>query len=173
MLVTTFASNVARLRAVADALVISKTDLAPFGAVLRECLDGIEAQTFGDFEVLVVDDEADTCELLSSVLSRCGAQVTAASSASEGFKLFKLVRPDVMVSDIGMPLEDGYELIRKVRALPEAGGGKVPAVALTAYARSEDRMRALHAGYQMHVAKPIELGELVSIVASLADRLHK
>ena len=122
-------------------------------------------------KVLVVDDEADTCELLSSVLSSCGAEVTAARSASEGFELFKLVRPDVMVSDIGMPREDGYELIRKVRALPEASGGKVPAVALTAYARSEDRMRALRAGYQMHVAKPIELGELVSIVASLANRL--
>ena len=124
-------------------------------------------------KILVVDDEADTCELLRSLLSRCGAEVSAARSASEAFKLFQLVHPDVMVSDIGMPFEDGYELMRKVRALPEVNGGKVPAVALTAYARPEDRMKALRAGYQMHVAKPIQLDELVSIVASLANRLHK
>jgi signal transduction histidine kinase/ActR/RegA family two-component response regulator len=133
--------------------------------------DGVH--NLAGLKVLVVDDEADTCELLRSVLSGCGADVTAVRSASEAFRLFQLVRPDVMVSDIGMPLEDGYELIRKVRALPEVKGGKVPAVALTAYARPDDRMRALRAGYQVHVAKPIELGELVSIVASLANRLHK
>ncbi len=131
------------------------------------------ADNLAGLKVLVVDDEADTCELLRSLLSRCGAEVTAANSASEAFRLFQVVNPDVMVSDIGMPLEDGYELIRKVRALPEVNGGRVPAVALTAYARPEDRMRALRAGYQMHVSKPIELGELVSIVASLANRLHK
>ena len=124
-------------------------------------------------KILVVDDEADTCDLLRSVLSGCGADVTAARSANEAFRLFQLVRPDVMVSDIGMPLEDGYELMRKVRALPEVNGGKVPAVALTAYARPDDRIRALRAGYQMHVAKPVEMRELVSIVASLANRLHK
>lgn len=124
-------------------------------------------------KVLVVDDEADTCELLRSLLSKCGAEVSAAKSASEAFKIFKLVHPDVMVSDIGMPFEDGYELMRKVRALPEVNGGRVPAVALTAYARPEDRMKALRAGYQMHVAKPVQLDELVSIVASLANRLDK
>jgi len=131
------------------------------------------ADNLAGLKVLVVDDEADTCELLRSLLSRCGAEVTAANSASEAFRLFKLGPPDVMVSDIGMPMEDGYELIRKVRALPEVSGGQVPAVALTAYARPEDRMRALRAGYQMHVPKPIELSELVAIVASLANRLDK
>ena len=124
-------------------------------------------------KILVVDDEADTCELLRSLLTRCGAAVTAARSASEAFRLFKRARPDVMVSDIGMPNEDGYELMRKVRALPAESGGKVPAVALTAYARPEDRVRALRAGFQMHVSKPIELTELVAIVASLGDRLKK
>ncbi len=131
------------------------------------------ATDLAGLKVLVVDDEADTCELLRSFLSRCGADVSAARSASEAFSLFKLVHPDVVVSDIGMPFEDGYELIRKVRALPEVNGGGVPAVALTAYARPEDRLKALRAGYQMHVAKPIQLDELVSIVASLANRLHK
>ena len=76
----------------------------------------------------------------------------------------------MLISDIGMPEEDGYELMRKVRSLPKERGGSVPAVALTAYARGEDRLRALRAGYQMHVTKPIELAELVAIVAGLAER---
>jgi CheY-like chemotaxis protein/anti-sigma regulatory factor (Ser/Thr protein kinase) len=131
------------------------------------------ADNLAGLKVLVVDNEADACELLSSLLTRCGAEVTAARSAREAFRLLKQVHPDVMVSDIGMPLEDGYELMRKVRALSEENGGKVPAVALTAYARPEDRMRALRAGYQMHVSKPIELTELVAIVASLGNRITK
>jgi CheY-like chemotaxis protein/nitrogen-specific signal transduction histidine kinase len=124
-------------------------------------------------KILVVDDEADTCELLRALLTRCGAEVAAARSAAEAFELFRQVQPDVVVSDIGMPGEDGYELMRRLRALPNDQGGNVPAVALTAYARVEDRMKALKAGYQMHVAKPIELGELVAIVASLGDRLKR
>ncbi|HEX4900732.1 MAG TPA: ATP-binding protein [Pyrinomonadaceae bacterium] len=131
------------------------------------------ASNLDGLKILVVDDEADTCELLRSLLTKCGADVTAARSASEAFRLFQLVIPEVLVSDIGMPHEDGYELMRKVRALPEESGGKVPAVALTAYARAEDRVRALRAGFQMHVSKPIELTELVAIVASLGDRLKK
>ena len=131
------------------------------------------ADELAGLKVLVVDDEPDTCELLRSLLSRCGAEVTAANSAEEAFRLFKLEHPDVMVSDIGMPREDGYELMRKVRALPPDKGGNVPAVALTAYARAEDRLRALRAGYQMHVSKPVELAELVAIVASLGNRLRK
>lgn len=139
----------------------------------REAPSKDSATDLAGVKVLVVDDEADTCELLRSLLSRCGAEVTAARSTNEAIRLFQLVHPDVLVSDIGMPYEDGYELMRKVRALPEVKGGKVPAVALTAYARPEDRLKALRAGYQMHVTKPIELDELVSIVASLANRLHK
>ena len=131
------------------------------------------ADELAGLKVLVVDDEPDTCELLRSLLSRCGAEVTAANSAEEAFRLFKLEHPDVMVSDIGMPREDGYELMRKVRALSPDKGGNVPAVALTAYARAEDRLRALRAGYQMHVSKPVELAELVAIVASLGNRLRK
>jgi CheY-like chemotaxis protein len=80
------------------------------------------------------------------------------------------VVPDVLISDIGMPGEDGYELIRRVRQLPSESGGKVPAIALTAYARTEDRLQALRAGYHMHVPKPVELTELVAIVASLVRR---
>jgi signal transduction histidine kinase len=119
--------------------------------------------------VLVVDDEADARELIELALTRCGASVLTAASAEEA--LFKLDRSvDVIVSDIGMPNADGYELIARVRALPFASGGRTPAVALTAFARSEDRTRAMLAGFQLHIAKPIEPRELVVTVGSLAGR---
>jgi PAS domain S-box-containing protein len=121
-------------------------------------------------EVLVVDDEADTRDLLTTVLERCDAKVVAVASAAEALEALRWLKPDVLVSDIGMPDEDGYALIRKVRALPPEQGGRIPAVALTAHARVEDRMRALSAGYQMHVAKPVEPTELVTIIASLVGR---
>jgi CheY-like chemotaxis protein len=127
-----------------------------------EKLDGLK--------VLVVDDEANTRELLSVVLTRCGAIVATAGSVAEALSSIERHRPDVLISDIGMPGEDGYELIRKVRALAPDKGGKVPAVALTAYARTEDRLRVLRSGYQMHIPKPVELTELVAIVANLAGR---
>jgi len=121
-------------------------------------------------KVLVVDDEPDARELIKRLLERCDAVVTTAASAAEAFGRLQAERPDVLVSDIGMPVEDGYALIRRVRALGAELGGNVPAVALTAYARSEDRMRAVLAGYQMHVAKPVEPAELITMVASLAGR---
>ncbi len=93
-----------------------------------------------------------------------------AGSAAEALAMIRAEAPDVLVSDIGMPGQDGYALIRQVRALDEAHGGNVPAVALTAYARSEDRMKAIRAGFQMHVAKPVEGAELITVVASLAGR---
>jgi signal transduction histidine kinase/ActR/RegA family two-component response regulator len=127
-----------------------------------ERLDGLK--------VLVVDDEADTRELLNVVLRRCGAEVLTASTAAEAQDLLERLRPDILISDIGMPGEDGYELIRSVRALPLEKGGRIPAVALTAYARTEDRLRVLRSGYQMHVPKPVELSELVAVVANLAAR---
>jgi CheY-like chemotaxis protein len=120
--------------------------------------------------VLVVDDEPDTREMLKAGLGQCGAEVTTVASASEALSEMGKSPPDVLVSDIGMPDEDGYELIRKVRTLPAVRGGSVPAIALTAYARTEDRLHALRAGYQMHVTKPVELTELAAVVASLANR---
>ncbi|HKQ99017.1 MAG TPA: PAS domain S-box protein [Pyrinomonadaceae bacterium] len=121
-------------------------------------------------KVLVVDDEPDTLELLKAGLGNCGAEVTVAGSASEALESIQTVVPDVLISDIGMPGEDGYDLIRRVRALPAEDGGKMPAIALTAYARVEDRMQALRAGYQMHVPKPVELAELVAVASSLIKR---
>jgi PAS domain S-box-containing protein len=120
--------------------------------------------------VLAVDDEPDARNLLKRVLEDCGAKTILAGSAQEGLELLVKHRPDMIVSDIGMPEEDGYEFIKKVRALPAEQGGRTPAAALTAFARAEDRTRALRAGYQTHVAKPVEPTELTAVVASLATR---
>ncbi|HEX8651047.1 MAG TPA: PAS domain S-box protein [Pyrinomonadaceae bacterium] len=130
-----------------------------------ECPDRLDG-----LRVLVVDDEPDTLELLKAGLGQCGAEVVTARSAGEALEAMATTVPGVLISDIGMPGEDGYGLIRRVRALPVESGGRVPAIALTAYARVEDRMQALKAGYQMHVPKPVELAELVAVVASLVRR---
>ncbi len=130
-----------------------------------ECPDRLDG-----LRVLVVDDEHDTREMLRAGLGHCGAEVITAASAAEALAEVRESPPDVLVSDIGMPGEDGYELVRQLRAMPPEGGGRVPAIALTAYARVEDRMQALRAGYQMHVPKPVELAELIVVTAGLAGR---
>jgi CheY-like chemotaxis protein len=118
--------------------------------------------------ILVVDDQADARELLHRVLHGRGrAAVTTASSAAEGLSLLKRDRPDVLVCDIGMPDIDGYAFIRAVRALPPEQGGRTPALALTAFARPEDRTRALVAGYNLHLAKPADPTELLATLATL------
>jgi PAS domain S-box-containing protein len=120
--------------------------------------------------VLVADDDDDTRALVKSVLEMCGAEVTAVRSAREALREVERLRPDVLVSDLGMPGEDGYWLIREVRALPVERGGRTPAAALTAYARAEDRLHTLRAGFQHHVTKPAEPQELAAVVANLAGR---
>ncbi len=119
--------------------------------------------------VLVVDDEADAREFIRAILAGCGAEVTAAASAASALGVLRRAQPDVLVSDIAMPDEDGYALVRQVRALGASAGGRVPALALTAYASAEDRQRVLGAGYQMHLAKPVEPADLVAAVAALAS----
>ena len=99
-----------------------------------------------------------------------GADVTVSSAAEDALKVLHDWEPDVLISDIGMPVVDGYQFIRQVRSLPSDSGGTIPAVALTAYARFEDRMKALRAGYEMHVPKPVELSELVTVILSLLRR---
>lgn len=118
--------------------------------------------------VLVIDDEIDARELVLSLLVDAAADVRTAGSAKDGVALVQSFRPDVIVSDIGMPDQDGYQFMRDVRALAADAGGRTPAVALTAFARSEDRTRAMNAGYQVHVSKPIEPQELVATIRSLA-----
>jgi PAS domain S-box-containing protein len=123
--------------------------------------------------VLLVDDEPDSRDLLNFMLESCGAEVAPAASAAEAFKLIRSEKFDVVVSDIGMPDEDGYSLIRKIRDLPDGEGGNVPAIALTAYARAEDRVRAIRSGFQMHIAKPVEPAELIAVVANLTGKIRK
>jgi PAS domain S-box-containing protein len=123
--------------------------------------------------VLAVDDEPDALDLLEAVLGHGGATVLTASSAARALELVESARPDVLLSDVEMPEESGYALIKKVRALPPERGGRTPAAALTAYARLEDRTRALRAGFQMHIPKPLNPTELAAIVASLAGRLQE
>ncbi len=121
-------------------------------------------------KVLVVDDQADARDLIRRVLTECGADVATATSVDETLTAIEEHRPDVLVSDIGMPEVDGYELLRRVRALGHARGGGLPAIALTAFSRSEDRTRALRAGFLVHVTKPVEPSELVATVASVVGR---
>lgn len=120
--------------------------------------------------LLVVDDDPDTLDMLAEALSRCGAVVEQAGSAAEALRRLERERFDVLISDISMPEQDGYALIAKVRALPAARGGNIPAIALTAYARLTDRAKALTAGFQAHMPKPVDPAELTQMVASLCGR---
>jgi PAS domain S-box-containing protein len=125
--------------------------------------------TLNGVRVLVVDDQDDARELLERVFTECGALVEVVDSAAEALEAVRRRRPDVLVSDLGMPGEDGYELVRRLRALPPDQGGATPAAAVSALARPEDRKRALQAGYQVHVAKPVEAAELLAAVARLVE----
>jgi CheY-like chemotaxis protein len=135
-------------------------------SAVRSVAQNKEALALTGMRVLVVDDEADARELLVTVLEQFGAQPRAAGSVAEAMKALEELRPDVLVSDIGMPGEDGYVLLRKLRMLEaQRGWPSVPAVALTAYARGEDRRRALLSGFRMHVPKPVEPIELAEAIA--------
>ena len=128
----------------------------------RESLSGLK--------VLVVDDEPDARDLLRRLLERRHATVITAGSAIDGLQLLQQEKPDVLVSDIGMPMVDGYEFITQVRSLGAEHGGDLPAIALTAFARADDRARALRAGYTVHLSKPVEPANLIAIVASVTGR---
>jgi CheY-like chemotaxis protein len=123
--------------------------------------------------VLVVDDDADTLEVVKQLLEQAGASVQVAGSAPEALAMLRRIRPDVLLSDIGMPGQDGYELIRQVRILEPDDGGKTPAAALSAFAHPDHLHQAYAAGYQLFLAKPIEPAELTAAVARLAGRLQE
>ncbi|WP_017316407.1 PAS domain-containing hybrid sensor histidine kinase/response regulator [Mastigocladopsis repens] len=173
----------------ATALVVDAPEAYPKGGkgtreIIQQPLAEPECKTSDPYisldgvRVLVVDDEADTRDFLTTVLQQCQAEVKAVGSAQEALDAMTQWKPDVLVSDIGMPEEDGYSLIRKVRSKERAGyislspqqSGKIPAAAITAYARPEDRMRAIQEGYQLHLPKPVEPAELATVVASLVGR---
>jgi CheY-like chemotaxis protein len=118
-------------------------------------------------KILVVDDDEDSRFYISTVLETDGASVTTVASAAEALEVLPQLQPDVLVCDIGMPEEDGYTLIRKIRGLNAEKEANVPAIALTAYTDSEDRVRALEAGFQTHVGKPVDPDNLVAAVANV------
>jgi CheY-like chemotaxis protein len=138
--------------------------------------DGIDSSLTFDaslltrIRVLVVDDDADARDFLIAILEQYGAMTTATASATEALKRLQQMNYDLLLSDIGMPGGNGYRLIRQIRALPSAQGGQIPAVAVTAYAREEDRLQALSAGFQMHIPKPIEPKQLLKVIVQLAAR---
>ncbi|WP_394835378.1 ATP-binding protein [Pendulispora rubella] len=135
----------------------------PAGAGTKKVLEGLR--------VVACEDDQDARDLLFHVLNAAGAMVRVAGSAREALEHVQEFRPDVVVSDIGLPEVDGYAFMRQLRAMPDAKGGRTPAIALTAYARGQDARKAFFAGYQLHLAKPVEPGELVVMVANLAGRL--
>jgi CheY-like chemotaxis protein len=123
--------------------------------------------------VLIVDDDDDSLIMIRTLLERSGARVTTARSAAEALATLQEVRPDVLLSDIGMPGEDGFSLIDKVRALDSELGGRTPAAALTAYARTDDRLRVLRSGFQLHLPKPVEPRELIAAVSNLGSNIER
>ena len=141
------------------------TELVKKPVAVRDSRD--RSRRLKGLRVLVVDDEIDARALLTTMLEGSGAKVLAVSSTSEALDSMQSWKPDVLIADIGMPVEDGYSLIRKVRALPHEHGGKTPALALTAYARTEDRSRALSEGYQVHLAKPVDRIQLATVIDKL------
>ncbi|MGA2229447.1 MAG: PAS domain-containing protein [Tepidisphaeraceae bacterium] len=143
----------------------SKASNAPISAGLSPDISGVR--------VLVLDDEPDVRALLKRLLEDCNAVVTVAASAQEALHLLQTQLPDVIISDIGMPGQDGYGFIRHVRACPPELGGLTPALALTAYARAEDRARAVMAGFQSHIAKPVEAVALIAMIAQLSGRTRQ
>ena len=127
--------------------------------------------SLGGLRVLVVEDDPDARELVTAILEDAGAVVASAPSAAMGFDAVRSFHPHLLVSDIGMPDEDGYSLIRRVRALADDEGGAIPSIALTAYTRREDRDKAIGAGFTLHMGKPVSPLALVTAVRALAARI--
>ncbi|MGQ0763345.1 MAG: ATP-binding protein [Acidobacteriota bacterium] len=148
--------------------VAARRSPIPWPDIPFECPPGLK-----DLRVLVVDDDPDARQLLTLLLERCQARVITANSVAEAIERFEKARPDILVSDIEMPGEDGYSCIRKIRAKEGKLNGRIPAAALTAHAGVTDRMRALAAGFDIHVPKPVEPAEFVAVIASLASRISK
>ncbi len=144
-------------------------------ATARESFAEAESEPvrLDDLRILIVDDEDDTLDLVTMELTERGARTTAVSSAKEALELLSKNGFDVLISDIAMPGIDGYKLMREVRRMEASKEQRIPAIALTAYASVQDRMRAILAGFNTHVAKPVEANELVTVVAGLAGRLGK
>ena len=155
---------------VADPVALPPAAPAPAGGADPSTCLPADAPDLSGVRVLVVDDGEDVREVVSVVLGQCGAEVRAVGTASEGLEALASFAPHVLVSEVEMRGETGFSLMQKVRALPPERGGLVPAAALSAYGRTDDRVQALLAGFQIHVPKPVQPAELVAVVASLAGR---
>jgi CheY-like chemotaxis protein/anti-sigma regulatory factor (Ser/Thr protein kinase) len=143
--------------------------LARAASLLKEL--PAEKLSLEGLRILVVDDEVDALDLIGVELSQHGAKVVGVGSAEEAIKELETVDFDLLISDIGMPKTDGYELMRQIRKQEDGKSRNIPAVALTAYARVQDRMQAIMSGYNTHVTKPVEANELITVVAGLVGRL--
>jgi signal transduction histidine kinase/CheY-like chemotaxis protein len=152
--------------AAARSIVVRKTSDPTFDRLE----DYICPPALKGLRVMVVDDEHDTCEMMRTLLEKCGCHVATATSAPEALALISRHLPDLLISDIGMPGEDGYSLIAKLRALPADEGGSIPAIALTAYAAITDKQQMLRSGFQIHVAKPFQVNEFLAAIADLVTR---
>jgi CheY-like chemotaxis protein len=140
---------------------------------IEKTLDASGRPNLSGLRILVVDDEADARDLLAIRLRQYGADVITASSAEAAMEaLAQKGRPDLIVSDIAMPGEDGYSLVRRMRALDPEQGGRIPAIAVTAYSRTEDRVQAMAAGFQMHLSKPVNASELAHAITSIIGRFN-
>jgi PAS domain S-box-containing protein len=166
---STFRVSLPLMATIEDALETDVTRQHPKRSASMSPIEETAPSDLTGLKVLVVDDEPDARSLIQRLLQDCHANVVTAGSAEEAVQLLLRDKPDVMVSDIGMPGEDGYMLIRRIRSMTNSSG-VIPAIALTAYARIEDRVKAIHAGFQLHLSKPVEPIELVAMVQSLAQR---
>jgi PAS domain S-box-containing protein len=165
----TFRVSLPLMATIEDALETEDSRQHPKRSASLSAIEEIVPADLTGLRVLVVDDEPDARSLIERLLQDCNASVVTAGSAAEAVEILLRHTPDVLVSDIGMPGEDGFTLIRRIRSMAGASA-LVPAIALTAYARSEDRVKAIHAGFQLHLSKPVESLELVAMVQSLAGR---
>jgi signal transduction histidine kinase/response regulator RpfG family c-di-GMP phosphodiesterase len=152
--------------------IASRLAVLPEARIARDGGNGTGRPDLNGLEILLVDDDADALQAMGEILKRSGARITTAASAEEALACMRRRRPDVLVSDIGMPQQDGYALVRAIRQLPPESGGQVPAVALTAYARTQDSARALSAGFQVHLAKPVDPAALVQAIAQVRRNGH-
>lgn len=159
---------IVRLPGFVPALPGGKENVPLMSRITEKQIEFDEATALEGLRILIVDDEIDSRELLRTILEQCGVSATACGSASEALDALEESTFDMLVSDIGMPETDGYTLIGKVRQRATEKGGRIPAIALTAYARDRDRLRALAAGFQTHIPKPVEPSELIAVVGSLA-----
>jgi signal transduction histidine kinase len=169
--VGTGATFTVRLPLVGSVADSQETSRAARAAIDAEKDNRESQQILAGMHVLIVDDDQDTLELLSAALTQRSASVTAVASAAAAIESIKSNRPDVLISDIAMPGEDGYQLIKKVLALD--GAPAIPAIAITAYAKEEDKERALAAGYQRYLSKPVELREFIAAVAEAGQNRER